>query len=68
MQAVEAPPGEAPPPAADRLGAAAQAGRDLLAGLAVGCRQHDPAAQRQGLGALGAPGPALEHLPLLVTE
>ena len=47
---------------------AAKADCDLLAFLSVGRRQHDPAAQRQGLGALRAPGPALQHLPLLAFE
>jgi hypothetical protein len=68
VEAVEAALGEAPSPAADRRFVAAEASRDLLARLAVGGRQHDPAAQRERLRRLRAPRPALEHLPLLVAQ
>jgi hypothetical protein len=63
VQAVDALLGEAPPPLADRRGAAAQAGCDVLAGISVGGGQHDPTAQRQGLGTRRASSPSLEHLP-----
>jgi hypothetical protein len=68
MQTVEATPSEPAAPLANRRAAAAQPRRDLLARLAVGRRQHDPAAQRQRLRALRTPRPALQHLPLLVAQ
>jgi len=68
VEAVEATAGEAPAPAPDGLRAAAEPGGDLLALLAVGRGQHDPAAQRQRLRRLRPPRPALEHLPLLVAD
>jgi hypothetical protein len=68
MQPVEAALGEAAAPAADRRAVAAEPRRDLLARLAVGRRQHDPAAQRQRLRALGTTRPPLKHLPLLLLE
>ena len=68
VQPVQTAPREPPAPAPDSLRAAAQPRRDVLAGLAVTRRQHDPAAQRQRLRARRSPRPPLEHLPLLATE
>jgi len=68
VEAVQARTGKAPPPAPHPLGGAAQPSRDLLARLAIGGAQHDPAAQRQRLRALGPAGPALGHLALLVAD
>src|SRR5437879_6592640 len=65
VQPIKATPREATPPTAHRRGCATQPRSDLLAGLTVGRREHDPATERQRLGALWAPGPPLEHLPIL---
>jgi hypothetical protein len=68
MQAVKATPGEPAPPLSDRLAAATQPRRDLVARLAISRGQHNPATQRQRLRALRAPSPTLKHIPVLNTE
>jgi hypothetical protein len=68
VQAVDSSLGKALSPLAHGLSVYAQTGGDVYVLLAVGRRQDDPAAQRQGLGALRAPGPELQRLPFLIIE
>jgi hypothetical protein len=68
MQPIDPAGREAPAPTTDRRRAAAQSGGDVLARLAIGGSQHDPAAQRQRLRAGRAARPALKDLPLLLGE
>src|SRR5579859_115589 len=68
MQSIKPPPGEATPPLAHSRGIAAQPLGDLLTGLSIRRRQHDPTAQRQRLRALRPPSPPLQHLAILIAE
>src|ERR1051325_6479384 len=68
VQAIDAPLGKATSPLANRRSIAPQLGRDLLTLLTVGRSQHDSASQGEGLCALRAPSPPLQHLSLLVAE
>src|SRR5207245_9847902 len=68
MQSVETATCKAPPPLAHRRGVTTQPIGYLSARLSISRVQHDAAAQRQSLSALWAPGPPLEHLPLLLTK
>jgi hypothetical protein len=66
VEAVDPTAGEAAAPPAHRLRRAPEVRSDLLALGAFFRSQHDPAPQRQGLGALRSPRPALQHIALLV--
>ena len=63
------PPGHKPrPPLAHGRQRHPQLPGDLLVGRPGGARQHDPASQRQRLGALGPPRPAPQRLALIVVQ
>src|SRR5947209_7579151 len=68
VKTVKTAASETTAPLTDRVGAATEASRDLLARRTIGGSQHDPAAQRQRLRARRTARPAHEHLPLLVAH
>lgn len=68
VEPVQTPLHEAPPPLTDRRLVQPEPLGHQRVVRPLGARQHDPTPQRQRLSALRAARPALERLPLVVTQ